>query len=142
MIVTICCELSTALTEGGNDISPAVISLGPVTDEVASLTSLKSPLSAISFRLTKTSCIASLIPVTLVRANQMVKRNEIIKGDLVLCYNSKLDKTFKKNFQIKWEGPFRVVDGFANGTYQLADLDGTLHASRVNGLRLKIFMQG
>ena len=32
-----------------------------------------------------------------------------------------------------------MVDCFANGTYQLADLDGTLYASRVNGLRLKIY---
>ena len=40
---------------------------------------------------------------------------------------------------MKWEGPFKVVSCFANGTYQLADLDGTLHASRVNGLRLKIY---
>ena len=31
-----------------------------------------------------------------------------------------------------------MVESFANGTYQLlADLDGTLHASRVNGFRLK-----
>ena len=34
-------------------------------------------------------------------------------------------------------GPFKVVESFANGTYQLTDLDGRLHASRVNGLRLK-----
>ena len=32
-----------------------------------------------------------------------------------------------------------MVNCFANGTYQLADLDGTPHASRVNGLRLKIY---
>ena len=76
---------------------------------------------------------------TLARENQKVKRKGIFKGDLVLRYNSKLDKTFLKKFQVKWEGPFRVVDCFANGTYQLADLDGTLHASRVNGLRLKIY---
>ena len=31
------------------------------------------------------------------------------------------------------------MDCFANGTYQLADLDGTPHVSRVNGLRLKIY---
>ena len=31
------------------------------------------------------------------------------------------------------------MDCFANGTYHLADLDGTPHASRVNGLRLKIY---
>ena len=71
--------------------------------------------------------------------NEKAKKKGIVKGDLVLCYNSKLDKTFQKKFQVKWEGPFRVVDCFANGTYQLADLDGTLHASRVNGLRLKIY---
>ena len=30
------------------------------------------------------------------------------------------------------------MESFANGTYQLlTDLDGTLHASRVNGFRLK-----
>lgn len=59
VIVTIYCELSIALTEGGSDVSPAVTSLGPVTDEIASLTSLESPLGAISFRLTETSCIVS-----------------------------------------------------------------------------------
>ena len=75
----------------------------------------------------------------LAKMNDKVKKKGIVKGDLVLRYNSKLDKTFQKKFQVRWEGPFRVVDCFANGTYQLADLDGTLHASRVNGLRLKIY---
>ena len=74
---------------------------------------------------------------TLERVNKKVKDKGIMKDDLVLRYNSKLDKTFQKKFQIKWEGPFRVMEGFANGTYQLADLDGAVHASRVNGLRLK-----
>ena len=75
----------------------------------------------------------------LARVNEKVKEEGITKGDLVLCYNSKLNKTFQKKFQIKWEGPFLVLEGFANGTYQLADMDGTPHASRVNGLRLKIY---
>ena len=66
-----------------------------------------------------------------------MKRKVILQGDLVFRYNRKLDKTFQKKFQIKWEGPFKVMESFANGTYQLADLDGTLHASRVNGFRLK-----
>ena len=30
-----------------------------------------------------------------------------------------------------------MVEVFPNGTYQLANLDGTLHGSRVNGLRIK-----
>ena len=75
----------------------------------------------------------------LAKLNEKIKKKGIEKGDLVLRYNSKLDKTFQKKFQVKWEGPFQVVDCFANGTYQLANLDGTLHASRINGLRLKIY---
>ena len=71
------------------------------------------------------------------KANDKVKDKGIKKGDMVLRYNSKLEKTFQRKFQIKWEGPFLVIDRFSNGTYQLADLDGSLHESRVNGYRLK-----
>ena len=74
------------------------------------------------------------------KANEDVKNKGIEKGDLVLRYNSKLDSTFQKKFQIKWEGPFSVVDKFKNGTYQLADLNGVEHKSRVNGYRLKKYM--
>ncbi|MCO5573942.1 hypothetical protein L7F22_027720 [Adiantum nelumboides] len=73
------------------------------------------------------------------KINEKVKKKGIKKHDLVLRYNSKLDKTFQKKFQIKWEGPFKVVECFSNGTYQLANLDGVLHKSRVNGLRLKLY---
>ena len=62
----------------------------------------------------------------LARENQKVKRKGILQGDLVLRYNSKLDKTFQKKFQIKWEGPFKVMESFVNGTYQLAHLDGCM----------------
>ena len=75
----------------------------------------------------------------LARVNEKVKEKGTTKGNLVLCYNIKLNKTFQKKFQIKWEGPFLVLEGFPNGTYQLADMDGTPHVSRVNGLRLKIY---
>ena len=69
----------------------------------------------------------------LARVNEKVKEKGITKGDLVLHYNSKLDKIFQKKFQIKWEGPFLVLEGFPNGTYQVADMDGAPHVSRVNG---------
>ncbi|MCO5579491.1 hypothetical protein L7F22_033346 [Adiantum nelumboides] len=75
-----------------------------------------------------------------IKANECVKDKGIEKGDLVLRYNSKLDNTFQKKFQIKWEGPFIVVIKFDNGTYQLADLDGTEHKYRVNGYRLKKYL--
>ncbi|MCO5598101.1 hypothetical protein L7F22_052192 [Adiantum nelumboides] len=71
------------------------------------------------------------------KANAKVKDKGIKKGDMVLRYKSKLDSTFQKKFQIKWQGPFLVLDKFPNGTYQLADLNGTLHKARVNGYRLK-----
>ncbi|MCO5594343.1 hypothetical protein L7F22_048373 [Adiantum nelumboides] len=71
------------------------------------------------------------------KANAKVKDKGIKKGDMVLRYNSKLDSTFQKKFQIKWQGPFLVLDRFPNGTYQLVDLNGTLHKARVNGYRLK-----
>ena len=56
--------------------------------------------------------------------NAEIKNKNMVEGDLVLRYNSKLDHTFQKKFQIKWEGPFQVMEKFDNGTYQLADLDG------------------
>ena len=36
-----------------------------------------------------------------------------------------------------WEGPFKVVELFDNGSYQLMDAFGELHKTRVNGWRLK-----
>ena len=63
------------------------------------------------------------------RVNEKIKDKGIHKGDIVLRYNSRLDKTFQQKFQIKWEGPFKVVESFANGTYELSDLDGTMHGA-------------
>ena len=74
------------------------------------------------------------------RVNAKIKEKDIKGGDLVLQYNSRLDNTFQKKFQIKWEGPFKVVEAYGNGTYQLADLDDTPHGSRVNGYRLKKYV--
>lgn len=41
------------------------------------------------------------------RANAKVKNKNIKTGDLVLRYNNKLDHTFQRKFQIKWEGLLR-----------------------------------
>ena len=65
---------------------------------------------------------------------------EINKGDLVIRYDSRLDFTFKTRFVTKWKGPYLVVQMFANASYQLADLDGSLHKNGVNGLRLKKYV--
>ncbi|MCO5592122.1 hypothetical protein L7F22_046117 [Adiantum nelumboides] len=71
------------------------------------------------------------------KASAKVKDKGIKKGNMVLCYNSNLDSTFQKKFQIKWQGTFLVLDRFPNGTYQLAALNGTPHKARINGYRLK-----
>ena len=36
-----------------------------------------------------------------------------------------------------WEGPFKVVEKFDNGSYQLMDAFGGLHKTRVDGWWLK-----
>ena len=43
------------------------------------------------------------------KVNAELKDKNLGVGDLVLRYNRKLDKTFQKKFQLKWEGPFKVV---------------------------------
>lgn len=71
------------------------------------------------------------------KANANPKDKGTHKWDLVLRYDSKLQKKFQKNFQIKWEGTFKALDQFPNDTYQLADLDATIHGDRVFGSKLK-----
>lgn len=83
---------------------------------------------------------SNMLDRNIARANLKVKDKNIQEGDLVLRYNSALDHTFKKKFQIKWEGPFKVMEKYDNGTFQLTDLDGTPHESRVNGYRLKKYV--
>ncbi|MCO5558062.1 hypothetical protein L7F22_011638 [Adiantum nelumboides] len=61
----------------------------------------------------------------------------------ITCHDGqklKLLNKLPKKFQIKWEGPFTVVNKFDNGTYQLADLDDAEHKYRVNGYRLKKYL--
>ena len=40
----------------------------------------------------------------------------------------------------RWEEPFVVHDLIDNGSYQLKNLDNTLHELRVNGWRLKKYV--
>ena len=66
----------------------------------------------------------------------LVPRN-IKKGSLVLRYNNRFDYNKSDKFVPHWEGPFKVVEKFDNGSYQLMDASGTKHKTRVNGWRLK-----
>ena len=62
------------------------------------------------------------------------------KGSLVLRYDNRFDNIKGQKMVNRWEGPFLVHDQFDNGSYQPKDLDGTLHDLRVNGWRLKQYV--
>ena len=61
-------------------------------------------------------------------------------GDMVLLYDSTLQKNRHTKFKDKWRGPFRVVKKAENSTfYLLEELDGTPLAGTTAGNRLKKF---
>ena len=61
----------------------------------------------------------------------------IKEGSLILRYNNRFDYNKSDKFVPHWEGPFKVVEMFDNGSYHLMDASGALHKTRVNGWRLK-----
>ena len=63
----------------------------------------------------------------------------IKEGSLVLRYNNRFDYNKSDKFVPHWEGPFKVMEKFDNGSYQLMDAFGILHKTRVNGWQLKPF---
>ena len=62
---------------------------------------------------------------------------DITEGSLVLRYNNRFDYNKSDKFVPHWEGPFKVLEGLDNGSYQLMDASGALHKTKVNGWRLK-----
>ena len=62
---------------------------------------------------------------------------KIKKGTLVLRYDNRFDNKMDDKFVPHWEGPYQVVERFQNGSYQLKDVDGKNHKTRVNDWRLK-----
>ena len=52
-------------------------------------------------------------------------------------YDNRFDYNKSDKFAPHWEGPFKVLEKFANGSHQLVDISGKLHQTRVNGWRLK-----
>mgnify|MGYP000252851997 FL=1 len=58
-----------------------------------------------------------------------------------MVFNSNLDNQHKavRKFARRWFGPYTVVSANGNGTYHLAELDGTRLAVPVAGKRVKAF---
>ena len=59
-------------------------------------------------------------------------------NDLVLLYDSRFQH-FPGKLQVRWHGPYHVLECFSNGSVQLADFAGTQFLTRINGNRLKLY---
>jgi hypothetical protein len=70
-----------------------------------------------------------------------LRPKKIKEGDWVLVYDSSLDNQHKstRKFARRWFGPYVVTSVDDNGTYHLAELDGTRIAVPVAGKRVKAF---
>ena len=64
---------------------------------------------------------------------------KIQKGSLVLRYDTKYDNVKGKKFEPRWEGPYKVVRRYTNGSYKLKNITGKVHKTRVNEWRLKLY---
>jgi len=66
-----------------------------------------------------------------------MKPKVIKDGDLVLLYDSRFQK-FPGKFKIRWQGPYKVLKAYDNGSFDLEDFQGNLLPTRINGNRLKV----
>ena len=74
------------------------------------------------------------------RTHQLRPR-KIEEGDWVLVYDSSLDNQHKATWKFarRWFGHYIVTSANDNGTYHLAELDGTRMVIPVAGKRIKAF---
>ncbi|MCO5573763.1 hypothetical protein L7F22_027537 [Adiantum nelumboides] len=70
-----------------------------------------------------------------------LKDKELKRGTMVLRYDNRFDNRKDKKFLSRWEGPFLIRKKYSNGSYQLQEINGKLHKTRVNGWRLKPYFQ-
>ena len=65
---------------------------------------------------------------------------QLQEGDLVLLYDSALQKTQHTKLCDKWRGPYKIIEKAENSTfYRLAELDGTPLSGTTAANRLKKF---
>ena len=70
-----------------------------------------------------------------------LRPKKIEEGDWVLVYDSSLDNQHRATWKFarRWFRPYVVTSANDNGTYHLAELDGTRMAIPVAGKRVKAF---
>ena len=68
------------------------------------------------------------------------RKGSLKKGDMVLLYNSRLDKQWSKKLDNRWNVPYLINDlKESRGTYLLEELDGAVLEGVFPGARLKRF---
>ncbi|GBG79532.1 hypothetical protein CBR_g29679 [Chara braunii] len=69
-----------------------------------------------------------------------VRKEPLAVGDVVLLYDSSLDKQWSRKLDKRWMGPYKVLRCGEFGAYQIKELDGTGWQDWVSGTRLKKFV--
>ena len=80
-------------------------------------------------------------------AHRNLRVSPLQKDELVLLHDTRLedDLTSKNKLRFRWTGPYRITKDFHNGSYEIAELDGTIYrqmnpdSTAINGSRLKRF---
>jgi hypothetical protein len=70
---------------------------------------------------------------------KVLRSKKLNVGDAVLLYDSSLSPQFSKKFVNKWLGPYVIIEKRTNGSYKLAEMDGTPFSQSTAGNRLKLF---
>ena len=70
--------------------------------------------------------------------SKLIPKN-LNENDLVLLYDNRFQK-FPGKFKMRWFGPYRVLKSYPNGSLELQDFGGRIHATRYNGERLKSYI--
>ncbi|GBG87776.1 hypothetical protein CBR_g45932 [Chara braunii] len=66
-----------------------------------------------------------------------VRKVPLAVGDVVLLYDSSLEKQWSRKLDKRWLGPYRIVRVGDFGAYQIEELNGTEWKDWVSGTRLK-----
>ncbi|GBG64035.1 hypothetical protein CBR_g40282 [Chara braunii] len=76
------------------------------------------------------------------RWDQMTRvwKESLAVGDIVLLYDSSLEKQWSRKLDKRWLGPYRIVRCGEFGAYQIKELDGTEWKDWVSGTGLKKFV--
>ncbi|GBG59031.1 hypothetical protein CBR_g24378 [Chara braunii] len=66
-----------------------------------------------------------------------VRKEPLAVGDVVLLYDSSLEKQWSRKLDKRWMGPYRILRCDEFGAHQIEELDGTGWQDWVSGTRLK-----